>query len=72
MMKKAVWFKDRKGDIFSFVDVCLYIYKYHLETNTFHQILINQNKIFEQVSHQLQLLYIPHTDRAYYFNAPIF
>jgi len=35
---KGVWFKDRKGDIFSICDGRLFIYKFHLNEKVFHQI----------------------------------
>jgi hypothetical protein len=64
----AVWFKDRKGDIFAIWKGILSIFKFHIPTKSFEQFPIDSNALFKGVNCASGLLYIPQKDTVYYFN----
>ena len=63
----ALWFKDRKGDIFAFHDGSLSIFKYHLKKQKMVQIELRKHSSFERVRASGSVVYVPQTDRVYYF-----
>jgi hypothetical protein len=68
----GIWFKDRRGDIYSIHGSQLYIYKYHLGKMAFSRISIMRNEILKTATEQQSLIYISTTDRVYYFNSKDF
>lgn len=67
--ERGIWFKDRRGDIYSIHGTQLDIYKYHLGKKAFSRIPILNNDILYTAREQQCLIYVSTTDRVYYFNS---
>lgn len=68
-LSQAVWFKDRKGDIFAIHDQFISIFKFHLKDKKFKQIVLRQDKNLLRIKSATSIIYIPQNDRIYYFDA---
>ena len=66
--RNTVWFKDRKGDVFSVHEGFLHIYKYHLTFKCYKKFQLLQDKQLHYITSSSSLLYIPQRDALYYFH----
>lgn len=66
---EAVWFKDRKGDIFAISKGALSIFKYYFPSKCFKQFIIDIDSLYNPVDNSASLLYINQKDIVYFFNS---
>jgi hypothetical protein len=64
----AIWFKDKKGDVFAIFKGTISIFKFHVPSKCFQQFKIDEHQLLNTVEIAAALLYIPHKDAVYYFN----